>query len=142
MRAISWLLLLAACGTDEAPPPTDTEVQGACADPVYFDLEISGLVTDGGAPAEGVEVRIEERNWEPGTIHGTATTGADGRFTVLATELPIIEGCWGWATGFHVVAQRGASTAEWGINSVITSAWQQGEAAVELTGVTLDVGDR
>ena len=143
MRAIAVLLVLIGCGAEnEGTPPTDTDQAGACAEPVYFDASVTGRVTDGGAPAEGVEVRIEERNWAPGTLHGSGSTGADGRFTFEATGLPIIEGCWGWATGFYVVAQRGTGTAEWGINSLIVSAWQEDAPTVDLAGISLDVGER
>jgi len=109
---------------------------------VYFDLTLTGDVHDGSSMAVGVEVRIEERNYETSTqVHGTGVTDDQGRYRIDATALPIVEGCWGWATGFYVVAQQGDRTAEWGINSVITGAWQDGEASADLSDVPLDLAD-
>lgn len=136
-------MLLVACGGPEPTTPApDPEPQVQCADTVYFDLTLTGDVQDGDGVAAGADVRIEERNYEPSTtVHGTAVTDPQGRFSVDATALPIVEGCWGWATGFYVVAEQDGRTAEWGINSVITGAWQDGDTTADLSGIPLDLAD-
>ena len=106
---------------------------------MFFDLTLTGDVTDGGAPAPGVTVRVEERVFAPGTVHAEGTTDAQGRYSLAATDLPIVDGCLGWAMGFFVVADDGARTAEWGINSVISGAWSRGESSADLSGIPLDL---
>ena len=134
--------MLGGCaGGDDTTPTSDTEPVSGCADPVPFDALVEGDVSDDGAAAAGVTVRLEERNWEPGTVHGEGVTDASGRYSFTATGMPIIEGCWGWATGFYVVADDGSRTAEWGVNSVVTGAWSRGDATIDLTGIPLDLAD-
>lgn len=106
---------------------------------MFFDLTLTGDVTDGGAPAAGVGVRIEERVFAPVTVHAESTTDAQGGFTLSATDLPIVDGCLGWAMGFYVVADDGTRTAEWGLNSVISGAWSRGESTADLSGIPLDL---
>lgn len=141
------VLVAAACGGGDASTTglTETDVpglQGACDEPVYVDLVVTGQVFDDGVPAaSGVSVRIEERTHRPGTIHGQDTTASDGSFAIDAAGLPMIDRCLGWATSFYVVADDGARTAEWGINSVLSGAWQRGEDSVSLEGIPLDLAD-
>ena len=144
MRGL-WITIAACTGptgdtapddTDETPPGlTDPE----CADPVYFDATVRGKVTRGGAPAVGAAVRLEERFWAPGTVHGEGTTGEQGEYSFLATEMPIIEGCWGWATGFYVEAEQDGLYDDWGVNSSVTSAWIEGKDTIELDGIVLEL---
>ena len=137
----------AACGGGGGDSDDDTDVdvpgvQDECEDPVFVDLGITGEVTDGGAPAAaGVAVRIEERTFAPGSVHGEGVTDGDGRFSIAATELPIVDGCLGFAMGFFVVADDGTRTAEWGINSVISGAWSRGESSADLSAIPLDLQD-
>ncbi|HHO53227.1 MAG TPA: hypothetical protein ENK18_20725 [Deltaproteobacteria bacterium] len=101
---------------------------------MLFDLTLIGGVTEEGAAAVGAEVWLEERNWSPGMVHGQGQTDASGAYQLDATALPIVEGCWGWATGFFLVARLGEATAELPLNSKIISAWLDGatEAEVEV----------
>ena len=98
-----------------------------------------GRVTRDAAPAVGADVRLEERNWAPGTVHGAGTTNEQGEYTILATDMPIIEGCWGWATGFYIVAEQDGLYDDWGVNSSITSAWIEGKDTIELDGIILEL---
>src|SRR5687768_5147748 len=74
--AATAALALPACGggDDSAGDTGETDVPGLqdeCADPVFVDLTVTGQVLDGGVPAAaGVTVRIEERNFQPGSVHG------------------------------------------------------------------------
>lgn len=132
--AFLWL----GCG--EAPEvstePTSTEP--LCAEPVFFELTLGGSVTEGGTAAPGAEVWLEERNWRPTTVHGQGQADAQGRYRFEATELPIIEGCWGWATGFFVVARQGDAIAEHPLNSKIVSAWLDGGTQIDVDPLQLE----
>jgi hypothetical protein len=101
-------LVSLGCSPAEEPEPVDDDTQiGECGEPVYgIDLTITGLVEDAsGALLEGAQVQLEERNWEPGTIHGTTTTDANGSFTMAATDLVDIPDCWGTALDYVVVVE-------------------------------------
>jgi len=119
----------------DSPPLTDPE----CADPVYFDATVRGKVTRDGAPAVGAEARLEERYWVPGTVHGSGITGDEGEYSFLATDMPIIEGCWGWITGFYIAAEQDGLYDDWGVNSSVTSAWTEGKDTIELDGIILEL---
>lgn len=142
MRAL--FIAVVGCGGQDTGDSqgTDTEdstplVDPGCADPVYYDATIRGRVTRDGAPAVGAEVRLEERNWAPVTIHGSTLSSATGDYSIVATQMPIIEGCWGWATGFYVVAEQDGLYADWGVNSPIVSAWTLDESTVNLEAIIL-----
>lgn len=139
MRGVVWVLALAACGDGgTTPTATGDDDDGVQCEPaVYVDLTIEGRVTEGGVGAEGATVRLEERNWAPTTLHGTTTTGANGTFSLDATDLPIVEGCWGWATGFWLVAERGGLSDEYGANTLIVNGWLDGASVVRLDAVDL-----
>jgi hypothetical protein len=142
MRAL--FVVVVGCGGQDTGDSqgTDTEdstplVDPGCADPVYYDATIRGRVTRDGAPAAGAEVRLEERNWAPVTIHGSTLSSPTGDYSIVATQMPIIEGCWGWATGFYVVAEQDGLYADWGVNSPIVSAWTADESTVDLEAIIL-----
>ena len=150
---ISWWTAIAAAGalaggcgeagtdTEGTNSPTNTGAQVDCQPAVFVDIAITGDVKDGGVPAgAGVSVRIEEREFAPGLqVHGEAITDASGSYAFTATELPMVDGCLGWAMGFFVVADDGTRSAEWAINSVLSGAWSRGEDSADLTGLPLDL---
>jgi hypothetical protein len=140
-------LLAVACNHDlDAGPPTADEApfdsattgagappEGACGPVHYVDLEIRGIVQDGsGLPAAGVEVWLDERAWVPTTIHGQAMTDADGHFAFPATELPIVERCWGFAALFHIAAQDLEAYGEIDANYPIISAYLANESVADF----------
>jgi len=146
MRALILALAAGCAGgdtTDDDDDPGTTDTDGVtpwdCEDPVYFDASFRGRVTRNGAPASGAEVRVEERNWAPGTVHGTGTSNEQGMFDFPATGMPIVEGCWGWATGFFVVAEQDDLSDEWPVNSILTSAWIEHKDVVLLEGFSLEL---
>jgi hypothetical protein len=145
MRALILALVAGCAGGDTTDDDdggtTDTDVVTPwdCADPVYFDASFRGRVTRDGAPAAGADVRIEERNWAPGTVHGSGTSNEQGTFDIPATEMPIVEGCWGWATGFFVVAEQDGLSDDWPVNAVVTSAWIADESVITLEGFSLEL---
>lgn len=130
---------------DSATTGASAPPDGACGPVHYIDLEIRGLVQDeSGMPAASVEVWLDERAWVPTTIHGQGMTDADGRFAFPATELPIVERCWGFAALFHIVAQDLESYGEIDANYPIISAWLAGDtfADFEVRPVVLTANDQ
>ncbi len=140
-----FLLLAGACGpqsksvSDHGDDPTGGSgtplppTSGACGPVHSVDLEIRGRVEDAsGIPAPGVEVWLEERAWDPGTVHGQGMTDADGRFAFPAAGMPIVEQCWGFAALFHIVAQDLERYGEIDANYPIVSAWLAGESVADF----------
>ena len=101
-------LVSLGCSPNEEPEPVEEDTQiGECGQPIYgIEMTVTGLVEDAsGSPVAGAQVILEERNWEPGTIHGTTTTNANGAFTMSATELVDIPDCWATALDYVVVVE-------------------------------------
>ena len=135
-------MLLGGCSGEEEPIPEDTDTQiGECGEPAYgLEATITGLVQDAtGAPVEGAEVRLEEWNWEPGTVHGTATTDVNGAFTMAATELVDVPGCWGTALDYHVVADFGELTGDAIANQKLYNALIDGSGVADFSSVPIVV---
>ena len=134
MRGI--LLVFGACsGPEEVVPtePSTGEPDGACGDVSAIDVGITGGVVDlDEQPIAGAHVVLEERNWVPGTIHGEADTDEQGRFAMDATNLPVVEGCWGVAVQFYLVGTADDLRDEAPMNSQIIGAYTTGTFAVEL----------
>lgn len=137
MRSITLTFWAIACA-GPADEPTDTgtdDPQGACGDVSAIDVTITGTVRDGDQQwVPGAEVALEERNWEPGTIHGQATTDADGRFTMSAVNLPVVEGCWGVVVQFWLIGTSGDLSGEKPMNSLIIGAYTDETFSVDLGG--------
>src|SRR5687768_2058965 len=102
MRGVVLAIWAFGCADPPDPPRSDTDdPDGACGDVTAIDVTIVGKVRDGAQQwVPGAHVALEERNWEPGTIHGEADTDADGAFEMTAVDLPVVEGCWGVAVQF------------------------------------------
>ena len=58
---------------------------------------------------------------------------------IPATGMPIVEGCWGWATGFFVVAEQDGLSDDWPVNAVVTSAWIAHDDVITLEGFSLEL---
>ncbi len=137
----AWIGLLAAgigcSGGDDDPTPIDTDdgsTGGACGDYLETDVEIVGHVESrSGAPVEGADVWLEERNWAPGTIHGSATSDASGNYSFFARDLPIIEGCWGTAVSFYLAGEIEGFSGDKPMNPPIINAWNDGSLTVDAT---------
>lgn len=117
------------CGAD--PSDTDSEPSGACGDVSEHALTVLVAVEDAaGAPVDGATVRLEERATRPG-VRGEATTGADGTARLESVQITSIEGCWGTALSYFVVATDGVATAEVGVNPSLFNAITAGEDVVD-----------
>lgn len=79
--------VLAAC--DDPAPPTELTGSGSVAGLVFFDADEDGFFdpSDGDTPVEGVGLAVRNRGTSDVFAGATATTGADGRFSI--TGLPL-----------------------------------------------------
>lgn len=131
------LVLLAACAdpTDSADTEDTGGDDGACGDPVTYDLDVRAKVVDAGEQAAaGIEVVLDDRGWTYEVLGG-GTTGADGEVTFAATGVTSLADCWGTVLNYQLVATDPADTsrtAEKGINTQLHAAIDAGEGVVDL----------
>jgi hypothetical protein len=140
------LPLLAACAGDDSTPGDDddgtpgthdTEPQGQCGDVTYWDVTVTGRVrTPQGGPAVGASVRIENREWDPGTVYVTGTTDAMGAFSVLAPQMVQVEECSG-LLGHYAVAELGELSGEAGLDSAVFTAVDQGTFVADISQIPI-----
>ena len=99
----------------------------------YADFRVVGTVEDDDhQPVADVDLALEERNWSPGTVHGTSRSEASGAFVLDASELPVVEDCWGTAVQYWLVGTRGDLAGEKPMNSLLVRAWLDGVEDVDL----------
>jgi hypothetical protein len=149
-RAVLLLACAAGCSGDDASPDhgdddqhldtdADTDPQGMCGEVTYWDVTVTGRVrTPEGGAASGASVRIENREWEAGTVYGTGTTDAMGVFTIAASQMVLVEDCLGFL-GHYAVAERDDDYGEAGINSAVFTAVDQGTFVADLSAVPIDL---
>lgn len=136
--ALSFGIGWGQIGCTDSGSATDTDTDtgrppGACGDVSSIDVSITGGVRDQDEhPVSSAHVALVERNWEPGTVHGEANTDSSGHFTMEATDLPVVEGCWGTAVQFWLEGDKGAQTGEKPMNSLIIGAYNDGSLDVDL----------
>lgn len=112
---------------------TGTEPVGACGELGSLSLTVVGRVRDAQENwVSGAEISLEERNWNPGRVYGTAYSDAQGNFTLLADDMPVVEGCWGTAVQYWLVGQAGALTGEKPMNALFSEAYETGATQVDL----------
>jgi hypothetical protein len=132
-----WVALGAvACGHGElATGETGgTEPVGACGDVTSIpELTIVGRVRDVDQNwVEGVDLALEERNWSPGTVNGTATSGPGGQFELVATNLTVVEECWGTAVSYWLHGVTDTAEGDKPMNPDLEHAWSSGSDQVDL----------
>lgn len=153
-RSAWWLVVCVACGSESegggpgAVDPVGTAVveeddtlpPSACGETHIVDEQISGRVTDpAGNPVADADVWLEQRDWGALRIHGGGISDADGTFLFPATELPIIEGCWGVGPQFYAVADTGEVVGEVGANMAVVRGWQDGTGIADLHSLSFVV---
>lgn len=154
---LSTALMLACTGkttvpatgdtTDTGPLPQTTpdptgdtgEPQGACGDPVLYDMTVIGIVEGpGGEPSQGAHVVLEDRAWNVGDILGEGFTDENGSFTLAVTGLTSLEDCWG-LLGYYIVADKGVFYGERGINTNLFNAIYDGTLTVDLSTFPIEI---
>jgi hypothetical protein len=135
-------LLVLGCtpnsGKDTGANPTDSG-RGACGDVSTIDLvHISGGVrsSEDQTWVPNVDLALEERNWDPGHVHGTARTDANGQFTLTAEEITVVDGCWGLAVSYWLVGVGAGPYDGWAgekpLNPVLIEVWETGDIDTSL----------
>jgi len=136
MRAV-WLPALLAWACTGRAPDTAEETDGqdgACGEVSTWDVEVRGMVVDTEEVAvHGAAVQLEDRGWEAGTVLGTATTDDDGLFTLGATGVTSVEGCWGTVLDYVLVATEGGRTGSKDVNSHLFHAIDGGTLVADIS---------
>jgi len=137
-----WLtFLLLGCGSSDSPSD-DTGEQVGCGDPSSHDVRVIYEVVDAsGNGVSNLEVRLEERNWEPGTL-GTGETDGNGTGELLAAGVTDLPNCWGTMLDYVVVVEDPSAyyaAAEKPVNSYLHGAIDDGSLEADLTSFPIEV---
>jgi hypothetical protein len=122
---------LAGCGGS-----ADTDIEdtgGACGAVTTWNVTVIGAVEDAAGAVSGASVRLEDRGWTIGDVLGDATTDADGRFTLEATGVTSVEGCWGTVLDYRLVAEEGGRSGEDKVNSALFDAIDSGSLEADVS---------
>lgn len=143
VRIVSLVALaMLGCSPGEDIPdfPDTNESGSACPKPTRgISLTITGRVVDGGSPAGGATVRLEDRDARPTAVFGTTTTGNDGRYSLDVTDLVAWPNCWNLITDHYLVAEKGEDSAERSVNRFLSDAVREGETTIAITDRDLDL---
>ena len=137
--ALALAALLTACGGEA--DTGDSVVEEGCGAEERFDVTVIAKVVGGGAPLEGIEVVLEERNWEPGE-KGMGVTGSDGIAAIEATDLVSIPNCWGTRLNYQLVASDPAGVwgdGEKGVNSYLFNSIEDGSGVAEIVDFPIEL---
>lgn len=120
---------------EDAEPLDPADMDGQCGEVHFVDMTLTGYVVDTSwTPVAGVDVWLEERNWTPPNSHGEAVTGADGRYELPLTDVPIVENCWGIGPQFFVMSEQGVATCEVPANMQLVIAWLDETLEADISG--------
>jgi len=141
MKWIVFGVLLGACSSGEKSAD-DTGVKEGCGDPTLHDITVQFAVEDeSGNGVSNIDVRLEERNWDPGVL-GESTTDGQGMGDLLAVGVTDLPNCWGTMLSYMVVVEDSSgyyATAEKGINSYLHGAIEDGSMTADLTAFPIVV---
>jgi hypothetical protein len=132
--------LLIACHGGE-PVDSDTDPAGGCGDVTTWDITIRAAVIDGDsqAPVEGADVTLYDEAWNPGDTLGTAQTGADGHVELVATDVTSVDGCWGTALDYELIAMTFDKSGVMELNSALHAAIDDGTLVVDVTAFPIEL---
>lgn len=135
--SIVMLFAIGCSGKQDSGKQDTEEEQTGCGDVTTFDVTVKAAVTRNGRVASGIAVRLEERNWEPGTL-GEGTTGADGTVSFLASPVTSIDRCWATALDYWIVADDAGNEVEDDMNTELYNAISDGSLVADVTGRPLE----
>lgn len=141
---LAVLLGLAACGSE---PPLELlgqldHADEACGETHLVDMTLSGRVLDADwQPVPDVGVWVEERDWNPGKVHGTGLTDQAGHFDLALSDLPLIEGCWSIGPRFFVAAEEDTLVCEVPADTQLVIAWLDSTLDADLSGYPCVLAD-
>lgn len=133
-----WSLVLAAalsaCSTEpeesDPPPIVDASACGSLIKGLSMSFE--GVVGRSRNQPEGdVEIVLEDRYQQPAAKLGATMSLNDGTWTLDATDIEYLEGCWG-STDFVITATKGDLGAEIGVSREMHGAVSDGTMHVDL----------
>lgn len=136
---VPLLLPMLACQPEEVRPDLDTGDDGSsdCDGEVEriegLTMSFSGLVQDeDGSPVEGASVRLRDDAGVPPGDLATATTGADGAFSMVSNDITAWPGCWAVLSDYRIRARLDDVEGEIPVTKDIGEAWLRDEVAVPL----------
>jgi hypothetical protein len=138
-----WIFIgmIAGCGGEE-PTQDDTGENEGCGTPSSHTVSLVYLVVDAaGNGASNLEVRLEDRAWEPGVL-GTGATDGNGEGELLAESVTDLPGCWGTMLSYVVVASDPSgyyADAEKPVNSYLFGAISDGSNVADLTAFPIEI---
>lgn len=139
------LLFAFACDVpeDSGEPAGDSGHAGVdCGEASIHDIEVTAMVTSGGrAPAEGIEVVLDDRGWTDSEL-GSGLTGADGKVTFTAVGVTSLPNCWGTVLDYWLVATDPADasrTVEDDMNTELFNAIDGGTLATDTSDRPLEL---
>lgn len=136
MTRLLFFFLIGCASSDDSGDVVDTgDDDGACGDPVTYDVEIHAKVVEAaGGAAEGIEVTLEDRGWTMADL-GTGTTDARGEVTFTAVGVTSLANCWGTVLNYHLVAVDPADdtrSADDTLNTQLHAAIDEGTFVVDV----------
>lgn len=136
-RAVGCVAWVASgCSPDTSDSDTSTSTPGACGErSTIASVEITGFVqsTVDQSRVPDVQIQLVETNWAPGTIHGTGRSDANGRFTMTASNITVIEDCWGLAVSYWLEGQKQDGwSGDKPMNPELMQVWETGDTDVVL----------
>jgi hypothetical protein len=140
VEVIRWTsVLVLGCTPDLASDTGDSTLPGACGGVSNIELvQISGAVrsSEDQTFVPNVDLALEERNWDPGHVHGTGRTDANGRFTFTAEDITVVDGCWGLAVSYWLVGTGAGPYDGWAgekpMNPLLIEVWETGDTDASL----------
>ena len=137
-----WLsiVVIGCSGSDDVLEDTGQDV--GCGDPSSHDVRVLFEVVDAsGNGVSNLEVRLEDRAWEPGTL-GSGTTDGNGTGELLAAGVTDLPNCWGTMLDYVVVVEDPSAyyaAAEKPVNSYLHGAIDDGSLEADLTSFPIEV---
>ncbi len=137
-RSLMILLCAAACEPKEVIPDrtdTDSSTGSECGAPVNgLTLTFVGVVQDSaGKAVKNATLALEDRSIPPADELGTAKSAADGTFTLVASDITDLPGCWLTALDYTLVVEATAGSVERFVNREMYTALHDGVDTVDLT---------
>jgi hypothetical protein len=134
-------VLALGCGGEKQPVDDSGEREG-CGTATIHSVAVTFAVVDAsGNGVSNLEVRLEDRAWEPGVL-GTGQTDGNGFGELFAESVTDLPGCWGTMLNYVVVATDPSdyyADAEKPVNSYLFGAISDGSNQADLTAFPMEI---
>lgn len=134
---LGWILVTLGCGEKDQSATDDTDEGGACGSVSTHVLSVAGVVQfmDGTA-ASGVNVRLDDRGWNPGSVLAEGVS-LEGEFNLDSAEITSVEECWGTLLDYVLVASLEGYQGEKEINTQLFNAIRDGESTADVSAIPI-----